>query len=676
MTNPAYIVGTVQASDVPRQVINQGQTFGWLSAGEQGGVDVLSAANGRWRCGVSTATMAADGYAYSALYVVNGLEGVFGDGSDPALTYAAIYCPLLAPVGTAGQDNAPAVSHATLHRSGFWTYPMVTIPPGAFVDGARLYVEIPLKVKITNVAARSDAEVNFYFTIDPAGSELVIDNRQNEVQVGRESPAIHGWTPARPYIEGTISDVNGKILITLNDHVLASDDIVHITSVVDGDNVNLPPDLEEGVPLYVALSDVDSDVTDDANTFTLSYTPSSVGFDPVLNNYDSDPAELQTLLVAVSKSSSGSMHGITWKFTFTATEETDFDDYQYGKLELWGFADGRTAQTQEGVIWTAQMTLYPMAMSARNGAANHIEAVDMSTALVSNGASVGMTTPGNSMTTSGSDEAMTAAPLYRVKTTYYTDSTPTNIHAYQPALWDYGGNYDKVHLEERPHNEIIYTGGAITFSGATWNASARTIQKAAAFTSYSFRIGDKVRITGGTGWTAGYYEVEAKEANNRIRLVAGQAGMAASNNTDTAGDIDDYPLVAVLSEEVSGQNYNPAIQTLVVRDGETIGEVVWYSNIRQLLHVRTWNDVHVRRGDALELHVHRREKDGGSGSWSFNCNTTTPIRTIPVTAGTVEIGPHPTYLQGRIACDGPSNSDCVFEARGVVATLTHRNTPQ
>lgn len=68
-------------------------------------------------------------------------------------------------------------------------------------------------------------------------------------------------------------------------------------------------------------------------------------------------------------------------------------------------------------------------------------------------------------------------------------------------------------------SDITVAGTTLTFTDGAWNKSALTLTKAAAFTSYTFGAGDHVYISGGTGMTAGWYEIGAKTSNNVLTLL-------------------------------------------------------------------------------------------------------------------------------------------------------------
>lgn len=82
------------------------------------------------------------------------------------------------------------------------------------------------------------------------------------------------------------------------------------------------------------------------------------------------------------------------------------------------------------------------------------------------------------------------------------------------------------------------------FTAATFTFATKTITKVGAFASYTWRQGDQIYITAGTGFTVGWYTIASKTSSDAIVLVAGQTGMAGADNADTAANVTD----AVYSE--------------------------------------------------------------------------------------------------------------------------------
>lgn len=79
------------------------------------------------------------------------------------------------------------------------------------------------------------------------------------------------------------------------------------------------------------------------------------------------------------------------------------------------------------------------------------------------------------------------------------------------------------------------------FTAANWTAASRTLTKTGAFTSYTFRAGDMIYLTAGTGFTANaWYTIASRTSNDAIVLATTQpAGntMSGADQTDLAANV-------------------------------------------------------------------------------------------------------------------------------------------
>lgn len=82
----------------------------------------------------------------------------------------------------------------------------------------------------------------------------------------------------------------------------------------------------------------------------------------------------------------------------------------------------------------------------------------------------------------------------------------------------------------------------IAITGGTWTDATKTLTKTGAFTNYVFKAGDRVRITGGTGATAGFYVVATRASADAITLTT-SIGVGADGQTDIAGTLLDRALM-------------------------------------------------------------------------------------------------------------------------------------
>jgi predicted outer membrane repeat protein len=82
----------------------------------------------------------------------------------------------------------------------------------------------------------------------------------------------------------------------------------------------------------------------------------------------------------------------------------------------------------------------------------------------------------------------------------------------------------------------------IAIAAATWTDATKTLTLTGAFTNYVYKSGDRVRITGGTGATAGFYVVASRASADAITLTT-SIGVGADGQTDIAGSLLDRSLM-------------------------------------------------------------------------------------------------------------------------------------
>lgn len=95
----------------------------------------------------------------------------------------------------------------------------------------------------------------------------------------------------------------------------------------------------------------------------------------------------------------------------------------------------------------------------------------------------------------------------------------------------------------------------ITVSNGTWTQSTLTLTKTGGFTNYTHADGNIIRITDGTGATAGYYPIASRTSNDAI-VLGRTIGSAADGLTDIDGTIS-FPYAEVPSdfEELLGHTF-------------------------------------------------------------------------------------------------------------------------
>ena len=85
----------------------------------------------------------------------------------------------------------------------------------------------------------------------------------------------------------------------------------------------------------------------------------------------------------------------------------------------------------------------------------------------------------------------------------------------------------------------------LTFTDGAWTALTRTLTKAAAFADYSFTSGDKIYISAGTDFTAGWYEIASRTSDDAI-VLTDVTGLSTGDEINVAatymGDPGSYVL--------------------------------------------------------------------------------------------------------------------------------------
>jgi hypothetical protein len=77
----------------------------------------------------------------------------------------------------------------------------------------------------------------------------------------------------------------------------------------------------------------------------------------------------------------------------------------------------------------------------------------------------------------------------------------------------------------------------VNIVGGTWTQATKRLVKTGAFASYTFRSGDQIYVTGGTGVTAGWRAIASKISNDEIELstTTGFTGNNVNTTTDAIG---------------------------------------------------------------------------------------------------------------------------------------------
>lgn len=136
------------------------------------------------------------------------------------------------------------------------------------------------------------------------------------------------------------------------------------------------------------------------------------------------------------------------------------------------------------------------------------------------------------------DDATADAGYYQ-----YEPGTYKYAHINFPTItnpWSiHNGYWDDTGYGNNAGFKIAFRRQGLTgFTAATWTAATRTLTKTGAFTSYTFRSGDMIYITAGTGHTVGWYQIASRTSADAIVLSV-DAGLSGADNADTEANATD-----------------------------------------------------------------------------------------------------------------------------------------
>lgn len=109
-----------------------------------------------------------------------------------------------------------------------------------------------------------------------------------------------------------------------------------------------------------------------------------------------------------------------------------------------------------------------------------------------------------------------------------TITNPWSIHN---GYWD-DNNYGNCAGFRIAFRRVALTG----FTAATWTAATKTLTKTGAFTNYTWRSGDMIYLSAGTGHTVGWYTIASRSSNDAI-VLASATGLSGADNADTAANV-------------------------------------------------------------------------------------------------------------------------------------------
>lgn len=141
-------------------------------------------------------------------------------------------------------------------------------------------------------------------------------------------------------------------------------------------------------------------------------------------------------------------------------------------------------------------------------------------------------------------------------------------------------------------SEIVLSTADITkqvmvIATGTWDVSAMTLTKTAAFTTYTWAKGDQLYVSGGTGVTAGWFRIASKTSANAIVMQDSIATADAANITTTLIGWGDAIAVGDDILKIDTTDTNDAVVRsgmLFDRENDTFswGDTLTVEQIRQL----------------------------------------------------------------------------------------------
>lgn len=609
--------------------------------------------------------------------------------------YAEVYNAIPAPSESSARDQIAAnndseISMSPWHDYGFW------LPPATLVGGGRVKISMFGRIRMNHLAGRPTlpaetgggavidgcysntgiGKAYLYLTVDPFSSSLVYyDHTHTEALFKPQRVSILKWTPENKFTSPTLVADTGTLELRSTTHEISTGDVVCVVSADPDDNTNVPTNIEVGAHYYAYPASSST-----ANRFRLTTSRNEA--------LDDDPAHVVASggeanpVVVARLAHRGSPFCLTWRFEFTTADE--IADYKECELEIVGFGDGRTVNTEEGTKWTA--TLIVRDTPEKVGIADRITSVNDGTEKRWSGSLV-RTSPGTSMDEvfGGDEPAASGAPYRLAKLRYFTAPDVVEVLVAGPELGaSADGTAETVthpyFCGLKPGDRIDITDAGTTgltpgtFYSRTYGTTDRTEHSLnqsdgttqATFNSSTDDIEAEFYPSYAAYWPSfwdygGNYDIVQLDA-------ALEAGTIGSGTTTVAG-VAYWPIGPTYQgSEVIGfadtRKNSSAVRRATITEvevgGAVVGEVCFYDNTRRLAFVRMFTPgEHIQNGDALTFKTYANERT--TTAWSFN---STAKQTVTADALLVKHGPQGTRLSMRVAMGGPPTGDCQLDLRG------------
>ena len=166
----------------------------------------------------------------------------------------------------------------------------------------------------------------------------------------------------------------------------------------------------------------------------------------------------------ISETQGGSAFDITSdadevSFSYTDPEAINTEDYCRVEFEVECVGDGSSDNNESGVRWTAVMRIIPYSETV----GPIVFGATASRGFKEYRGALSRTAPGtSSRDTAGSLDAV-GAPQVLAKADYYTDGAANGYDAYYTSRWDYGGDYDLLHMNGDVLLHALATSGEYDF---------------------------------------------------------------------------------------------------------------------------------------------------------------------------------------------------------------------
>lgn len=142
-------------------------------------------------------------------------------------------------------------------------------------------------------------------------------------------------------------------------------------------------------------------------------------------------------------------------FSYTDPEAINTEDYCRIEIEVVCEGDGSSDNVESGVRWSAVLRILPYSETV----GPIVFGATSSQGFKEYRASLSRTSPGTASRDTAGSLVATGAPQVLAKADYYTDGAANGYDAYYSSRWDYGGDFDLLHLNGEVLLHALATSG-------------------------------------------------------------------------------------------------------------------------------------------------------------------------------------------------------------------------